>query len=108
MTTSANVDLNDVEQFLDDVFPRIGDLALERTGGNSQRAGQVDAGFLVAHAAGVITVGSADAAQGAVEPAERVAWPAQASGTGRWAELGASVEKDLLQCLAVELLRLQG
>src|SRR3954466_8740919 len=89
------------------VLARVGDLPAQRAGGHGERAGQVDTRLLVAHAAGEVAVGGADAAQGLVETAERVAGPAQAGGAGRRPELGAGRQEHLLQRLAVEPLRLQ-
>src|SRR5207248_11777158 len=60
------------------ILARVGDDAVHGAGGHGQRAGQEDARLLVAHAAGEVAVGRADAAHRAVEPAERVAGPAQA------------------------------
>src|SRR5262245_23275282 len=54
-------------------IPRIGDGPGQGAGGDGQGAGEENTGLLVAHAAGKVAVGGADAAQGLVEPAESVA-----------------------------------
>src|SRR5207245_11254157 len=66
---------------------RIGDRPDDGAGGHGERAGQVHPRLLVAHAAGEVAVGGADAAQRLVEPAERVGRTAQAGGARRLAEL---------------------
>src|SRR5713226_5420148 len=71
------------------VISRIGDDAGEGAGGDGQRAGEVNARFPVTHAAGEVAVGRADAAQGSIEPAKRVARPTQACGTARLPQFGA-------------------
>ena len=83
-------------------IPRVGDRAGDGTGRHGQRAGQEHLRFLVAHAAGEVAVGRADAAHRRVQPAEGVARPAQAGGARRLADLGAGRQEDLFQRLAVE------
>src|SRR5262245_58741355 len=89
------------------VLARVGDLTRQGAGRHGQRTGEVDAGLLVAHAAGEVAVGGADAAEGAVEPAKRVAGAAQAGGTRRLPQLRSGGEEDFFQRLAAELLRPQ-
>src|SRR5438093_201569 len=80
----------------------ISDFAGQRAGGDGKRAGEVNAGLLVAHAAVVIAVGGADATQWGIEPAKRVAGAAQTRGATGWTDLGPGRQKHLFQGLPVE------
>src|SRR5439155_8431698 len=59
------------------------------------------------HAPWEVTVGGADATQGLIEPAERVAGASQACSAGGIADLGAGRAEDVFQRLAIQLFLLQ-
>jgi hypothetical protein len=55
-----------------EVFSGIGDVAGEGTGGHGGRRGQKDLRFLVAHAAGKVSIGGTDAFQGSIHAAKGI------------------------------------
>src|SRR6266576_2113089 len=85
------------------VFAWVGDFSPQCAGGNGQRAGEVNLGLLVPHAAGKVAVGGADATQRGVETAERVARAAATGGTQGPTERGPVGVQHVLQPLTVQL-----
>src|SRR5271166_6679884 len=63
-----------------EVFARVSDPAGKGGRGNSVGAGQEDLGLLVAHAAGEVPVGGADALHGGIEATKGIDRAAEAGG----------------------------
>src|SRR5205809_828414 len=65
--------------FSTEMFARVGDLSGHGAGRNRHGRGEEDLRFLMAHPAGEVAVGGADAFHRRIHPAECVDRPAQAS-----------------------------
>src|SRR5262249_40512556 len=78
----------------DQTFPPVRDLALDGARVHRERTGEEHTRFFVAHAAGEIAIGGANARHGGIEPAEGIGGASQASRARRWSELGPGREKN--------------
>src|ERR1700722_4892300 len=78
-------------------IPRIGDRAHHRAGGDGQWTRQIYLSLFVSHAAGIVAIRRADAADRLIQSAESIVGTTQTGGARRWTKLCTRREKDLLQ-----------